>query len=31
MTELFGSTRNVVKGRCALLTPDTHVPNHLPG
>jgi len=31
MTELFGTTRNVVKGRYALLTPDTLVPSHLPG
>lgn len=31
MTELFGTTRNVVKGRYALLTPDTLVPSYLPG
>ena len=31
MTELFGTTRNVVKGRYALLTPDSLVPSHLPG
>jgi glyoxylate utilization-related uncharacterized protein len=30
MTELFGTTRNVVKGRYALLTPDTLVPSHVP-
>ncbi len=31
MTELFGTTRNVVRGRYALLTPNTLVPSHLPG
>lgn len=31
MTELFGITRNVVKGRYALLTPDGFVPSVLPG
>ena len=31
MTELFGTTRNVVKGRYALLTPGGLVPSHLPG
>ena len=31
MTQLFGATRNVVKGRYALLTPETLVPSHLPG
>ena len=31
MTELFGFTRNVVKGRYALLTPGGLVPSHLPG
>ena len=31
MTELFGITRNVVKGRHALLTPGSLVPSHLPG
>ena len=31
MTELFGTTRNVVKGRYALLTPGSLVPSHLPG
>jgi (S)-ureidoglycine aminohydrolase len=31
MTELFGSTRNVVKERYALLTPSGFVPSSLPG
>ena len=31
MTELFGSTRNVVKERYALLTPSGFVPSNLPG
>ena len=31
MTELFGTTRNVVKGRYALLTPAGLVPSQLPG
>ena len=31
MTELFGSTRNVVKQRYALLTPSGFVPSYLPG
>jgi (S)-ureidoglycine aminohydrolase len=31
MTELFGFTRNVVKERYALLTPNGFVPSHLPG
>jgi len=31
MTELFGTTRNVVKGRYALLTPGGLVPSQLPG
>jgi (S)-ureidoglycine aminohydrolase len=31
MTELFGSTRNVVKHRYALLTPSGFVPSYLPG
>lgn len=31
MNELFGSTRNVVKERYALLTPNGFVPSHLPG
>jgi len=31
MTELFGTTRNVVQGRYALLTPDGFVPSQLPG
>jgi (S)-ureidoglycine aminohydrolase len=31
MTDLFGSTRNTVKGRYALLTPVGLVPSHLPG
>ena len=31
MTELFGTTRNVVKGRYALLTPGGLVPSYLPG
>jgi (S)-ureidoglycine aminohydrolase len=31
MTELFGTTRNVVKVRHALLTPGSLVPSHLPG
>ena len=31
MTELFGTTRSVVKGRYALLTPESLVPSHLPG
>ncbi len=31
MNELFGSTRNVVKERYALLTPGGFVPSHLPG
>ena len=31
MTELFGSTRNVIKGRYALLTPSGFVPSYLPG
>jgi hypothetical protein len=31
MTELFGTTLNVVKGRYALLKPGTLVPSHLPG
>ena len=31
MTELFGFTRDVVKGRYALLTPGGFVPSHLPG
>ena len=31
MTELFGTTRNVVKGRYALLTPGGFVPSYLPG
>ena len=31
MTDLLGSTRNTVKGRYALLTPDGLVPGHLPG
>lgn len=31
MTELFGITRNVVKGRYALLTPGGFVPSYLPG
>jgi (S)-ureidoglycine aminohydrolase len=29
--ELFGTTRNVVKSRYALLTPDSFVPSRLPG
>ena len=31
MTELFGTTRNVVNGRYALLTPEALVPSQLPG
>ena len=31
MSELFGSTRTVLKGRYALLTPDSFVPSYLPG
>ena len=31
MTELFGFSRNVVKGRYALLTPGGFVPSYLPG
>jgi (S)-ureidoglycine aminohydrolase len=31
MNELFGFTRNVVKGRYALLTPSGFVPSYLPG
>src|SRR6266702_7369167 len=31
MTELFGSMRNVVKPRYALLTPNGFVPSYLPG
>src|SRR2546423_11707242 len=31
MTELFGSTRNVVKERYALLTPSGFVPSNVPG
>lgn len=31
MTEILGATRNVLKGRYALLTPDSRVPSHLPG
>jgi (S)-ureidoglycine aminohydrolase len=31
MTELFGTSRNVVKGRYALLTPAGFVPSYLPG
>src|SRR5258707_7550787 len=31
MTRLFGSTRNVVKQRYALLTPSGFVPSYLPG
>jgi (S)-ureidoglycine aminohydrolase len=31
MNELFGSTRNVVKDRYALLTPNGFVPSNLPG
>lgn len=31
MTELFGTTRNVIKGRYTLLTPGSLVPSHLPG
>jgi (S)-ureidoglycine aminohydrolase len=31
MTELFGATRNVVKHRYALLTPQGFVPSYLPG
>lgn len=31
MTELFGATRNVVKERYALLTPQGFVPSYLPG
>jgi (S)-ureidoglycine aminohydrolase len=31
MTELFGASRNVVKGRYALLTPNGFVPSFLPG
>ena len=31
MPELFGSTRNVVKERYALLTPSGFVPSYLPG
>jgi len=31
MTELFGSTRNIINGHYALLTPDGQVPSHLPG
>jgi (S)-ureidoglycine aminohydrolase len=31
MNELFGHTRNVVKERYALLTPDGFVPSTLPG
>jgi (S)-ureidoglycine aminohydrolase len=31
MTELFGTTRNVVKGRYALLTPGSLVSSQLPG
>jgi (S)-ureidoglycine aminohydrolase len=31
MTELFGTTRSVVKGRYALITPGSRVPSQLPG
>ena len=31
MTEPIGTTRNVVKGRYALFTPESLVPSHLPG
>lgn len=31
MSDLFGSTRTVIKGRYALLTPDGFVPSNLPG
>ena len=31
MSELFGSSRTVLKGRYALLTPDGFVPSNLPG
>src|SRR5213079_560334 len=31
MTDLFGSTRNVVSGRYALLTPSGFVHGYLPG
>jgi (S)-ureidoglycine aminohydrolase len=31
MSDLFGITRTAVKGRYALLTPDSFVPSHLPG
>ena len=31
MTEPIGTTRNVVKGRYALLTPESLVPSYLPG
>jgi (S)-ureidoglycine aminohydrolase len=31
MTELFGTTRSAVKGRCALISPDGLVPSQLPG
>jgi (S)-ureidoglycine aminohydrolase len=31
MPDLFGSSRTVVKGRYALLTPDGHVPSNVPG